>query len=265
QFANPYLALGNSPVIYVDPNGEWIHLVVGAVVGGVANLTIKAFQGKIDSWGDGFAAFGIGAAAGFAATATGGAALTASGLGATTVAGGVVFGAASSAAASPIQGIGNALYFGDPYGPGDFAKGVLFGAVTGGATVGVSNLIRGTNFWTGAPKVVSGPPTITKFGDRDVVVPYKQIDPKSSAGWKGLNVADENHVFSNLVDNSMQEAAKFTIKGGDGIYRSLYQIQGSLRGQIGVFEWIVETGGNVTHRVFIPNGKITGIPNMWPK
>jgi hypothetical protein len=36
------------------------------------------------------------------------------------------------------------------------------------------------------------------------------------------------------------------------------------RGQLGIFEWIVEVGGNVTHRVFIPGGKVTGIPNIWP-
>lgn len=28
-----------------------------------------------------------------------------------------------------------------------------------------------------------------------------------------------------------------------------------------IFEYIVETGRHATHRVFIPNGKINGIPN----
>ena len=63
----------------------------------------------------------------------------------------------------------------------------------------------------------------------------------------------------------MGDASKFTIKGGDGIYRSLYQLNGSLRGQTGIFEWIVEQNGILTHRVFIPNGKITGIPNQFIK
>jgi hypothetical protein len=31
----------------------------------------------------------------------------------------------------------------------------------------------------------------------------------------------------------------------------------------GIYEWIVETGGNVTHRVFIPNGKVSSILNKW--
>jgi hypothetical protein len=91
---------------------------------------------------------------------------------------------------------------------------------------------------------------------------YDQIDLNSSAGWKGLNVEDLNHHFSNIVDNNMANAAQFSIKGGDGITRSLYQVEGALRGKSGIFEWLVDSG-KLTHRVFIPNGKITGIPNKW--
>jgi hypothetical protein len=95
------------------------------------------------------------------------------------------------------------------------------------------------------------------------LVKYKRIDYYSSAGYKGLEVDDFSHHWSNIIDNYTSSAAKFTLKGGDNIYRSLYQVQGALRGQDGIFEWIVEVGGNVTHRAFIPNGKITGIPNKW--
>jgi filamentous hemagglutinin len=44
---------------------------------------------------------------------------------------------------------------------------------------------------------------------------------------------------------------------------TLYQVEGSLNGQNGVFEWIVERG-EVTHRLFIPRGTITGRPNQRP-
>ncbi|SDG66074.1 hypothetical protein SAMN05421825_3784 [Epilithonimonas hungarica] len=47
-----------------------------------------------------------------------------------------------------------------------------------------------------------------------------------------------------------------------GITRNLYQIGGSLRGQDGVFEWIVDHGVGVTHRRFIPSGVVNGIPNQ---
>ena len=35
--------------------------------------------------------------------------------------------------------------------------------------------------------------------------------------------------------------------------------------QNGVFEWIVDSTDGVTHRRFIPNGTINGIPNQRPK
>lgn len=44
----------------------------------------------------------------------------------------------------------------------------------------------------------------------------------------------------------------------------LRQIEGSNNGIGGVFEWIVDQG-NVTHRRFIPGGKVTGLPNQVPK
>ena len=51
----------------------------------------------------------------------------------------------------------------------------------------------------------------------------------------------------------------------DGITRTLYQIEGSLNGKEGVFEWIVDPNNGVTHRNFIENGKVTGKPNNYPK
>ena len=72
---------------------------------------------------------------------------------------------------------------------------------------------------------------------------------------------DPHHSFSDIVDNYVGEAKTFTIKGGDNITRYLYQIKGSLNGKTGVFEWIYEEAKGVTHRRFIPNGKITGRPN----
>ncbi|WPV66931.1 FG-GAP-like repeat-containing protein [Chitinophaga sp. LS1] len=134
QGYNRYAYGLNNPLVVRDPNGEWIHIVVGAAIGGVLNLTVKAVQGKIHNVGDGFAAFGIGAAAGAVGAATGGAALSMFGLQATTVAGGAVAGFAGAVTSSPVQGIGNAVYFGDKYTLKDFGMDVVIGTVVGGAS-----------------------------------------------------------------------------------------------------------------------------------
>ena len=72
---------------------------------------------------------------------------------------------------------------------------------------------------------------------------------------------DSHHAFNDIIDNYAGVAKTFSLKGGDDKIRTLYQIQGSLNGKKGVFEWIHESTKGVTHRRFIPNGKITGKPN----
>jgi len=75
---------------------------------------------------------------------------------------------------------------------------------------------------------------------------------------------DANHNFPSIIDNYAGNGYHSIITGGDGINRSLYQIEGSLNGKAGIFEWIVE-GNKCTHRRFIENGIITGKPNQTPK
>jgi hypothetical protein len=70
------------------------------------------------------------------------------------------------------------------------------------------------------------------------------------------------------VFDYVEDATRFSIPtkglGGPVVRQSdLYQIEGSLNGKQGVFEWIVDQG-KVTHRRFIPNGQVTGFPNQIP-
>ncbi|MBR0128446.1 MAG: hypothetical protein IJM09_01380, partial [Neisseriaceae bacterium] len=77
---------------------------------------------------------------------------------------------------------------------------------------------------------------------------------------------DELHAFNNIIDNYAGQATKFSLKGGDGVERSLYQVEGSLNGKSGVFEWIVDPNPakGVVHRRFIENVPVTGKPNATP-
>jgi RHS repeat-associated protein len=149
----------NNPVSMIDPDGRIVPLLaigVGALIGGTVNLGIKAYQGRIGSWSDGFAAFGIGALAGGAGALTGGAAFAAVGGGAAGAGGfvaGAIGGVAGSAVSSPIQGFGNAAYFKDPYSAGDFGRDLLIGGVLGGAINGGIAAFKGKSFWSGnSPK-----------------------------------------------------------------------------------------------------------------
>jgi hypothetical protein len=78
---------------------------------------------------------------------------------------------------------------------------------------------------------------------------------------------DPHHAFDNKIDNFVRYASKFSLQGNDGICRELYQLEGSLDGVNGVFEWILDPRPEkgVTHRLFIKDGIITGKPNMIPK
>lgn len=169
QFASGYVGMGNMPTIGVDPDGQWIHIAIGAAVGGLVNLGVKAFQGKIHSFKDGAVAFGIGAVAGGVGAATGGAAFFAAGGGAAGAGGflaGAAGGAVGSATSSPIQGIGNAVYFGDSYRPKDFGRDVLVGGLVGGTVNGAIAAFSktpagvGKNVWTG-DRVADGASKIT--------------------------------------------------------------------------------------------------------
>ncbi|MGA3603268.1 hypothetical protein [Lysinibacillus agricola] len=75
----------------------------------------------------------------------------------------------------------------------------------------------------------------------------------------------KEHGFSDVVDNYSRFSEKFPLVGGDKIERELYQITGSNNGKKGVFEWIVEPNGDLSHRRFIEDGVITGKPNQVPK
>ena len=151
--------MGGNPISRADPDGDFWHIVAGAVIGAGVNVFMHwddiTAGGKVN-WGEFGKAAGIGAAAGAVGAATGGAALGAAGLSATSVAGGALAGGVGAATSSPILGVGNNIAFGDPYSIKQWGVDVVGGIAIGGVAGGVGNLIKGkvtgvkTNFWTDA-------------------------------------------------------------------------------------------------------------------
>ena len=63
----------NNPVMYSDPDGEWIHIALGAFIGGIVNLATN--WDNCQGFWEYAAAFGVGASSGALAAATGGASI----------------------------------------------------------------------------------------------------------------------------------------------------------------------------------------------
>ena len=70
---NRYAYCMQNPVMYTDPDGEWVHILVGAVMGGAINLAMN-WDNTQGFW-QGFTSFVIGAGAGASVAATFGASL----------------------------------------------------------------------------------------------------------------------------------------------------------------------------------------------
>lgn len=105
--------------------------------------------------------------------------------------------------------------------------------------------------------------SILEGGSKTVDISNPVLDNiRTGSALKG----DPLHAFNDIIDNYAGDATKFSLTGGDGVERTLYQIEGSLNGKQSIFEWIVDpdpTKG-VTHRRFIEGVGITGKPNARP-
>lgn len=75
---------------------------------------------------------------------------------------------------------------------------------------------------------------------------------------------DLSHAAPAFARDTISEGfgRHFTIEGADGVYRNLTQVPGNVNGVDGIFEFIVDPRGLLTHERWIPGGKITGIPNL---
>ena len=139
QNYNRYSYCLNNPLKYTDPDGEWIHIVIGALVGGVIN--VATHWKDIDNIWEGIGSFTIGAGAGAVTAATGGATsgFFASAAGAAVVATGA--GAVTAAGNSVItQGNGTLTSLKNDVIWKDVGTNAIIGGASGIATYGLGQL-----------------------------------------------------------------------------------------------------------------------------
>lgn len=175
QNYNKYGYVFNNPMMYADPSGEFVWIIVGAVVG--AYITgVQANGGNFNPFKWDWKATGgqialgavFGAISGGVGAAVGGAAATfaASSLGISGgVLGGAIAGMAGGAIGGAISGLGNSLIFGESIGRGivrgmvgGAIGGAVLGGVMGGIQTGIANAKPGaikSNIWDGT-KVADG-------------------------------------------------------------------------------------------------------------
>ena len=146
QNYNRYSYCLNNPLRYTDEDGEWLHIVIGAAVGGIGNL-IGNWKNCSGFW-EYFAAFGVGAAMGAAVAATGGALAAVEGFGAVagTIGMGMVGGAVNSATGNIIQQTGKNFEGIEDIDGSSLMKASAIGAVAGGVGAGVGMTLPGADF-----------------------------------------------------------------------------------------------------------------------
>ena len=173
QDFNRYTYARNNPFLYTDQNGEFIHLIIGAAIGGILNLAFNI--NNISNFWQGLGYFGVGALAGAVSAGVGagvssmlpvsGAAsggFSAGFLGtslATTATSSFISGAAIGGAAGLaggfISGFGNGLIQGQSFGQALWSgakSGIIggaTGALVGGISGGISAVRNGRDFWDG--------------------------------------------------------------------------------------------------------------------
>jgi hypothetical protein len=117
-------------------------------------------------------------------------------------------------------------------------------------TVGVSMLVAGDT------EILSPVTALRRVGSA-----LKQDIPKNVLETTRVESESEftqvplAHGFPDIIDNYAGVGSQFTLPNS----AVLYQVQGSLAGVSGRFEWIVDRGA-VTHRMFVKGGLINGVP-----
>ncbi|MCX6233577.1 MAG: RHS repeat-associated core domain-containing protein [Bacteroidetes bacterium] len=249
QNFNRYSYALNNPLKYADPNGEFLHLIIGAIIGGTMNLISN--WGNIDNFWQGLGYFGVGAVAGAAAAGVGagigslfmGGSFGAGFLGTCAVDGaygfitGASMGGAAGATNGFITGTGNSVVAGKNLGE-SLSKGIdatwrqaLIGATFGGIGGGIAAAAKDRNFWTGEPNW-KGALRITS--ERiDFNIPEQRIELNTEGLRSKLNPWYENsssciddeglHIYDNYSDGTQVFNDLYLTRCGSSNYSPLSQ------------------------------------------
>ena len=154
QSFNRYSYCLNNPLKYVDENGEEILTIfVIAVIAGTMNLGWQYYNGNVNNFWQGFAAFGVGAAAGALGAGVGGYIFTLAGGGAAGAGGflaGAAGGGAGGAANSLVKELGNFVFLDNDFNGWNIVTETGLSAVAGGVFNGLQAVKNGKNFLDGS-------------------------------------------------------------------------------------------------------------------
>lgn len=238
QNFNRYSYALNNPLRFNDASGKFLHIVIGAVVGGVINWASNGFKFNAK----GLASFAVGAAIGAGTAALGGITagfVQALGIvpGAAVGAGvGAVTGAASSVALNGMNNVINGQSFGANFGK-SLASGAISGAITGaigGGMKGYKNAkAKGANVWSGDKEV--GPPKTYKVAVKQGVP--LQTDPTRECYTNSLEYADNGH--GNMKANDFLRANNNAPGGDPSIVADKANISGKVNAKMNLSgeEW----------------------------
>jgi RHS repeat-associated protein len=163
---NRYTYCLNNPLKYTDEDGEWIHIVIGAALGGIGNLI--ANWNNCNGFWQYVAAFGVGAITGAAVAATGGAVAAAGTTAWGVVANigvGVLSGAANGATNDIIRQTGKNFYGMENVDWTSVGISAAASGVAGGVSTGVGMSLAGINASLTINGITIKSPLVTSFAE----------------------------------------------------------------------------------------------------